>query len=125
MKKKRTHAKKAESAEIVIFITVPSVEEGQKIAHALVGEHLAACVNIVTSIQSIYYWQEKVCDEKEVLLIGKTRASLFEKVSQRVKELHSYTVPEIIALPIIKGSRDYLHWIGEVTVKRLPSQKLE
>ena len=123
--KKIIKKKKAEATEIVIFITAPSVEEGQKIAYTLVGEHLIACVNIVSSIQSIFYWQGKVCDEKEVLLIGKTRASLFEKVSQRVKELHSYTVPEIIALPMIKGSKDYLRWIGEVTVKHLAGQKFE
>jgi periplasmic divalent cation tolerance protein len=113
--KSKKDKKITKSGEIVIFITAPSVEEGQKIAHVLVAEHLVACVNIVSSIQSIFYWQGKVCDEKEVLLIGKTRASLFEKVSQRVKELHSYTVPEIIALPMIKGSKDYLRWIGEVT----------
>ena len=113
------------TTEIVILITAPSVEEGQKIAHTLVGEHLMACVNIVSSVHSVFYWQEKVCDEKEVLLIGKTRASLFEKTSQRVKDLHSYAVPEIIALPIIKGSKDYLRWIGEVTVKHLHGQKFE
>jgi periplasmic divalent cation tolerance protein len=82
-----------------------------------VAEHLVACVNIVPSLQSIFYWQEKVCDEKEVLLICKSRSPLFEKISQRVKELHTYTVPEIIALPILKGSADYLRWLNEVTDK--------
>ncbi len=120
MKKRRQDKKKAEVAETVIFITAPSVEEAQKIAHHLVAEHLVACVNIVSSIQSIFYWQEKVCDEKEVLLICKSRSPLFEKISKRVKELHTYTVPEIIALPIVQGSKDYLHWIDEVTTaKRL------
>jgi len=119
-KKKRSRDKKrTEGAEIVIFITASSVEEGQKIAHHLVAEHLVACVNIVSSIQSIFYWQEKVCDEKEVLLMCKSRGPLFEKISQRVKGLHTYTVPEIIALPIVQGSKDYLHWIEETTAKGL------
>jgi periplasmic divalent cation tolerance protein len=104
---------------IVILITAPSVEEARKIAHHLVAEHLAACVNIVSSVQSIFYWQEKVCDEKEVLLICKSCGSLFEKISRRVKDLHTYTVPEIIALPIVQGSKDYLRWIDETTAKRL------
>jgi periplasmic divalent cation tolerance protein len=118
-KKTKTDKEMAAATEVVFLITASSVEEGQKIAQHLVAEHLAACVNIVSSIQSIFYWQGKVCDEQEVLLIGKTRAFLFERVSQRVKELHSYTVPEIIALPIIKGSNDYLHWIGEATAEHL------
>jgi periplasmic divalent cation tolerance protein len=103
------------SDHVAILITASSAEEAQKIAHHLVAEHLVACANIVFSIQSVFYWQEKVCDEKEVLLICKSRGSLFEKISRRVKELHSYTVPEIIALPIVQGSKDYLHWIDDAT----------
>ncbi|MGH7273016.1 MAG: divalent-cation tolerance protein CutA [Nitrospiria bacterium] len=102
-------------SEVVILITAPSTEEAQKIAHSLVGEHLVACANLVSPVQSIFYWQEKVCDVKEVLVICKSRVALFEEILKRVKELHSYTVPEIIALPIIKGSEDYLRWINEVT----------
>ena len=109
---------KPKSGEIVILITAPSTEEAQKIAHSLVSEHLVACANIVSQIQSIFYWQGKVCDEKEILVICKSRAPLFEEISRRVKELHSYTVPEIIALPIIRGSEDYLRWIHEVTSTR-------
>jgi periplasmic divalent cation tolerance protein len=107
--------KNQKSNEVVILITAPSMDEAQKIAHSLVNEHLAACVNIVSQIQSIFYWQGKVCDEKEVLLVCKSRAPLFTKISERVKALHSYTVPEIIALPIVKGSEDYLHWMQEMT----------
>jgi periplasmic divalent cation tolerance protein len=114
-KKRNGNKKKTEAREIVIFITASSVEEGQKIAYHLVAEHLVACVNIVSSIQSVFYWQEKVCDEQEVLLICKSRGPLFQKISRRVKELHTYTVPEIIALPIVQGSKDYLRWIDEVT----------
>lgn len=109
--------KETSSEAVVILMTAPSAKEAQKIAHHLVDERLVACVNIVSSVQSIFYWQGKVCDEKEVLLICKSREALFEHISRRVKELHTYTVPEIIALPIIKGSEDYLRWIGEVTSK--------
>jgi periplasmic divalent cation tolerance protein len=107
--------KSQKTGEVVIFITAASIEEGQKIAHVLVGEHLAACVNIVSSVQSIFYWQGKVCDETEVLLVCKSRGSLFGKICKRVKEIHSYTVPEVIALPISKGASDYLRWVNKVT----------
>ena len=77
-------------------------------AQALVGEQLAACVNRVRSIQSVYRWQGKVEQNDEELLIIKTRRQLFPALEKRVKELHSYSVPEIIGLPIIEGSADYL-----------------
>jgi periplasmic divalent cation tolerance protein len=116
--KKTTTRNKRKPVPVVIMITAPSVDEAQKIANALVGEHLVACVNIVSSIQSIFFWQEKVCDEKEALLICKTDASLFEKITKRVKDLHSYTVPEVIAIPIITGSSEYLRWVQETTLSR-------
>lgn len=116
-KKSKGTNKSPKSGEVVILITAPSTEEAQKIAHSLVAEHLVACANIISQVQSIFFWQGKVRDEREVLVICKSRAPLFGKISRRVKELHSYTVPEIIALPIIKGSTDYLHWIHEVTNK--------
>ena len=116
--KSKENKKVPEFSEVVILITAPSTEEAQKIAHSLVAEHLVACANIVSQIQSIFYWQGKVCDEKEVLIICKSRASLFGEISRRVKQLHSYTVPEIIALPIIRGSEDYLRWINEMTSTR-------
>jgi periplasmic divalent cation tolerance protein len=101
--------------EIVVFITVSNEEETVKIARALVETRLAACVNIVKDIRSIYSWQDKIEDESEVLMIVKTKKSRFEALSAKVKELHSYTVPEIIALPIIEGSEDYIKWLREVT----------
>lgn len=104
------------SEHIVVYITVPSPEEGKKIAKALVEKRLAACVNIVPGLRSIYHWQEKICDEKELLLIAKTRDSLFERLEHEVKSIHSYKVPEIIALPIVKGSKEYLDWIYENTL---------
>ena len=116
--KSKKNIKIPESSEVVILVTTSSMEEAQKIAHRLVGEHLVACANLVSPVQSIFYWQEKVCDVKEVLVICKSRVALFEEILKRVKELHSYTVPEIIGLPIIKGSEDYLRWIHEVTNKK-------
>ena len=100
---------------IVVFITAPDEEMAARIAKALVGETLAACVNIVRGVRSIYSWQGNIEDEAEVLLIAKTKKSLFEKLSRRVKELHSYQTPEIIALPITAGLPEYIDWLNDVT----------
>ncbi|MEW6117075.1 MAG: divalent-cation tolerance protein CutA [Nitrospirota bacterium] len=100
---------------IVVYITAPNEEEAAKIARTLVSEKLAGCVNIVKGIRSIYSWQGDIEDDNEVLMICKTQKHLFESLEQRVKELHSYTVPEVIAIPIVTGSEDYLSWLGEVT----------
>ncbi|RJR21292.1 MAG: divalent-cation tolerance protein CutA [Nitrospiraceae bacterium] len=97
--------------EIVIFITAPNEDEAARIARSLVEARLAACANIVRNIRSIYTWQGSVQDDTEVLMVVKTREVLFEAVSARVRELHSYDVPEIIALPIIDGFPDYLNWL--------------
>lgn len=105
------------SEEIVVFITSPNEDEAAMIASALVEEKLAACVNIIRNIRSIYTWQGKVEDDTEVLMIAKTQKSLFDSLKNRVKELHSYDVPEIIALPVVAGSKDYLNWIRESTKK--------
>jgi len=101
--------------EIVVFITVSSEDEAAKIAKALVENKLAGCVNIIKNIRSIYSWQGKIEDEPEVLMIAKTQKHLFDSLMKKVKELHSYTVPEIIALPIVEGSEEYLKWLREVT----------
>jgi len=100
---------------IVIYVTAPSHEEGKKIASALVEEKLAACVNIIPSINSIYKWEGKICDDTEVLLIIKSRKEIFPQLEVRVKSLHSYKVPEIIALPIVAGSKEYLSWLRDET----------
>lgn len=100
---------------IVAFVACGSEEEAVKIANALVEERLAACANIVAPIRSIYRWEGKICDEKEWLLLVKTERSRFDGVRQRVKSLHSYSVPEIIALPIVEGSAAYLRWVEEMT----------
>lgn len=104
---------------IVVYITAPDEEEAAKIALALVQERLAACVNIVRSIRSIYRWQENIEDDTEVLMIVKTQKRLYSSLENRVGELHSYSVPEIIALPVTEGSADYLKWIGETTEKHI------
>lgn len=100
---------------IVVYITAPKEDEAARIAKTIVEEGLAGCVNIIRGIRSIYSWQGKIEDEPEVLMIVKTKKDLFEPLSKKVKELHSYTVPEIIALPIIEGNKDYLRWLKEVT----------
>ena len=104
------------SSALVIFVTAGSESEAEKIALELVQERLAACVSIVPKIKSIYTWEEKIEKEEEILLIIKTREALFKKVRDRVKYLHSYTVPEIIAVPVTNGLKEYLDWIEEVTV---------
>lgn len=103
------------SAHTVVFITAGSTEEGEKIARALVNEHLAACVNIVSPICSVYRWRGQVQEDQEVLLIAKSRFASLEQLAHRVKQLHSYQVPEIIAMPIVGGAQDYLHWIDDQT----------
>jgi len=100
---------------MVVFVTCGSEDEALKIARALVEEKLAACANMISPLRSIYRWEGKICDEKEWLLLIKTLQSRFEDLAKRVKALHSYSVPEIIALPITEGSPAYLNWISENT----------
>jgi len=97
--------------KIVIFITASSKEEAENIGKALVNERFAACCNIVDNISSIFRWEGKICRENEVLLIVKSSSDLFNDIVNKVKALHSYKVPEIIAVPLIYGSEEYLNWI--------------
>ena len=101
--------------EIVILITAGSSEEGAKIAQTLVAEHLAACVNSISGVRSFFFWEGKAQDAVEVLLVCKSRMALMEKVIERVRSIHSYTVPEIIALPIMAGLPSYLAWVNDST----------
>jgi periplasmic divalent cation tolerance protein len=103
------------SPGIVVFITAPKEDEAAKIAQALVKARLAGCVNIIRDVRSVYRWQDKIEDDAEVLMIAKTQRHLFESVMKKVRELHSYTVPEIIAMPIVGASEDYLKWLKDVT----------
>src|SRR5579864_2316547 len=97
----------------IVLTTAGSQEEARKIACALVERRLAACVNIVPQIESVYRWQEKVETAMEWLLLIKTQADLFDRVRDAVKELHSYDLPECIMLEIAAGSQEYLNWIAE------------
>ena len=101
---------------IIVLITVPSKQVGRTIADSLIERKLAACVNIVSPIQSVFMWKGEVNDEEEALLIAKSRSSLFEnELIPAVQAVHPYEVPEIIALPIIMGLQSYLDWIEEET----------
>ena len=100
---------------IVVFVTCGSEEEALKIARSLVEDHLAACVNLVSPVRSIYRWEGKIWDEKEWILIIKTQKKWFEELERKVKSLHSYSVPEMISLPIVDGSSSYLNWLEEMT----------
>lgn len=100
---------------IVVLITASQEDEAATIAKTLIDERLAACVNIVKDIRSLYRWQGAVEDEGEVLMVVKTQERLFEDLKNRVQQLHSYSVPEIIALPIVKGFENYVQWIKEET----------
>lgn len=105
-----------EAEHIVVLITVPSREVGEAVADVLLDEKLVACVNIIPAIHSVYWWQGDKQVDEEVLLVAKSRAELFyEGIVPAVRASHPYDVPEIIALPILMGSRDYLDWINEET----------
>ncbi len=101
-----------EFVDIVLFITTANAEEAQRIAGVLLNERKAACVNIVPRVDSLFWWQGKLDSAQESLLIVKSKASVLNEIVRLVRELHSYDVPEIIALPIIGGNQDYLEWIG-------------
>lgn len=98
---------------IVVYVTAGSADEADRLARSLVDERLAACVNRIKSVQSVYRWQGKVEQSEEELLIIKTSRERFAALEKRVRELHSYSVPEVIALPVIDGSSNYLKWLKE------------
>ena len=100
---------------VVVFITVDSQETARKITDKLLTERKAACVNIIPKVESQYWWQGKIESANELLLIVKTHAVLLEELIALVKQNHPYSVPEIIALPIIGGNKDYLKWIEAET----------
>ncbi|HOW35591.1 MAG TPA: divalent-cation tolerance protein CutA [Candidatus Omnitrophota bacterium] len=98
---------------IIVFVTAKDFKEAEKISQALVEQKLIACANIIQGVRSFFWWEGKVDAADEVLLILKTKRSLFKKVEKAVKSLHSYSVPEIIAIPIVAGSKEYLKWVND------------
>ena len=96
---------------IVVFMTASSGEEAARLAEMLVGAHLAACVQILPEMESVYRWQEKIERQSEVLLLAKTTMDKFEELEREVRALHSYETPEIIAVPVTAGSAPYLEWL--------------
>jgi len=97
---------------VVVVVTTSSREEANKIVNALLNEKLIACANVFGPVSSSFWWQGKIDKAEEYLVFMKTEAELFEKITSCIKRLHSYEVPEIIALPIVKGFKPYLEWIS-------------
>lgn len=112
-------SKASEKMYLVVLITTSCKKEAEKIARILLEDRLAACINIVEKLNSFFWWQGKIDKAEESLLIIKTKKALFSQLVKRVKTIHSYTVPEIIALPIVKGERNYLEWLDESLRKPL------
>jgi periplasmic divalent cation tolerance protein len=103
---------------IEVHITAPDLERAAEMARTLVGEGLCACVNIVKEVRSIYVYEGRIHDEPEVLCIAKTRPELFTRLEARVRELHPYDVPEILAFTVEEGSAPYLEWLKASTVAK-------
>jgi len=100
-----------DSEHVVLFITTADEEEARLISRVLLEQKKAACVNIVPGVSSLFWWQGNIDSAQESLLVVKTRAMLVDDIVQLVKQLHSNDVPEIIALPIVGGNKDYLEWV--------------
>lgn len=100
---------------VLAYITAGSHEEAARIGRALVEERLAACVNIIDGMTAIYRWQGTVEEAVETVLIAKTRATLFDALTARVKDLHSYSVPCVLELPVGRGNPPYLDWLRDGT----------
>lgn len=101
--------------EILVFVTVASDDEATTIARMLVKQGLAACVNIIPGVRSVFQWEGKVEEKREILLMAKTVKQSFDRLAVAVKAHHSYSVPEIIAVPIQYGSPEYLQWVRDMT----------
>jgi len=109
------------AGEIIVLVTSPD-SDAERIANVLIDERLAACVNLMCRLTSIYHWQDKLCREEEVLLIIKSNREKWDALEQRVKSLHPYEVPEIIAIPIELGHKAYLDWLnGQLNSAPIPS----
>ena len=109
--------------KIVILVTAASRRECKKIAKHLVEAKLAACVNITQEIESIYHWEGKIAADKEYLMLIKSTRDLFPEIKHAIAQVHSYHTPEIICLPIIEGSRNYLQWVGDSVKSPAPTKE--
>ncbi|MCW4034821.1 MAG: divalent-cation tolerance protein CutA [Candidatus Bathyarchaeota archaeon] len=98
---------------VIVLMTASNKQEAVSIVRTLLEEKLIACANVFDSVTSLFWWQNKIDQENEALVLMKSKQSLFEKLSKRVKELHSYDVPEVLAIPVVDGSSDYLDWLKE------------
>lgn len=103
----------ADEDPIVVFLTAPSGEEATRLADLLINAHLAACVQILPEMESVYRWQGQIERQSEILLIVKTASGKFAELEREVRALHSYETPEIVAVPIVAGSQPYLDWLSE------------
>lgn len=101
------------SNELLVLVTAPDPDDAARIANTLVEDRLAACVNIVAGVESVYRWEGKVASDREALLIIKTTDERYQELERRVKELHSYSTPEVLAIKIERGHSDYLSWLRE------------
>ena len=97
---------------IIVLMTTATREEAEKITRNLLDQKLIACANMVGPVSSLFWWKEKISQEDEFLVLMKTRSDLFEKLATKIKQMHSYEVPEIIAVPIAKGEQSYLEWLS-------------
>ena len=99
----------------LIYITAKDKEEARNIGKELVGSKLAACVNIIDKMNSFYWWEGKVQDDNEAILIAKTKESLVSELIEKVKSMHSYECPCIVSLPLLEGNKEYLEWVEKET----------
>lgn len=97
---------------IIVLMTTATKKEAEKIARNLLNQRLIACANIVGPASSLFWWKEKISRENEFLVLMKTSTDLFEKLATTIKQMHSYEVPEIVAVPITKGEQSYLEWLS-------------
>jgi len=105
-------------SNIIVLMTTSTQEEANKIVRQLLNQHLIACANTLSPVKSQYWWKKRIEETDEVLVIMKTQEKLFTKLTETIKQLHSYEVPEILALPITKGWPPYLEWLDSVVAAR-------
>ena len=110
------------TVNVIVLITAINMEEAQKIGSMLLSERKIACVNIVKEVDSMFWWKNKIVENRETLLIVKTNSALLDDIVAMVKKVHSYEVPEVIALPIVGGSSDYLKWLNNEVREQKPSE---